>query len=129
MIRRDGRRPERIREVILWAQNDSFWRKNILSTGSLRDKFDQVRTEDARKINPRLRSNDSVSGFNRKGERMNYLEAETFLIGGLIARPENFEKIRGRVSSCDFLRKFSLRLLGYLKRSILLKGCLLIGAL
>jgi len=42
MIRRDGRVTDRIREVIVWAQGDSFWRKNILSTGSLRDKFDRL---------------------------------------------------------------------------------------
>jgi hypothetical protein len=42
MLRRDGRTPKRIREVIAWTQGDSFWRKNILSTGSLRDKFDRL---------------------------------------------------------------------------------------
>jgi hypothetical protein len=42
MIRRDGRVTDRIREIIVWAQSDSFWRKNILSTGSLRDKFDRL---------------------------------------------------------------------------------------
>ena len=42
MIRRDGRVADRIREVIVWTQSDSFWRKNILSTGSLRDKFDRL---------------------------------------------------------------------------------------
>jgi hypothetical protein len=42
MIRRDGRNPDRIREVIHWTQNDSFWRKNILSTGSLRKSFDRL---------------------------------------------------------------------------------------
>jgi len=33
---------------------------------------------------------------------MNHFEAETFLIGGIIAMPEYFEKVRGRASSCDF---------------------------
>jgi replicative DNA helicase len=33
---------------------------------------------------------------------MNHFEAETFLIGGLIARPENFEKVRGKLSPDDF---------------------------
>ena len=42
MIRIDHREPERIREVIAWAQGDSFWKKNILSTNSLREKFDQL---------------------------------------------------------------------------------------
>ena len=45
MIRQDGRRPERIREVILWCQHDSFWWKNTLSTGKLREKFDRLEAE------------------------------------------------------------------------------------
>lgn len=42
MVRRDGRTPDRIREVIGWAQGDSFWKANILSTGSLRKQFDRL---------------------------------------------------------------------------------------
>jgi len=45
MIRRDGRKPERIREVILWCQSNSFWWKNILSTRKLREKFDRLEAE------------------------------------------------------------------------------------
>jgi hypothetical protein len=42
MIRIDGRPPERIEEVIRWAQRDPFWSKNILSTAKLREKFDAL---------------------------------------------------------------------------------------
>lgn len=42
MIRKDGRVTDRIKEVIRWAQGDSFWRSNILSTGSLRKQFDRL---------------------------------------------------------------------------------------
>lgn len=42
MIRLDNRTPEEIRKVIEWCQNDPFWKSNILSTGKLRDKFDQL---------------------------------------------------------------------------------------
>ena len=42
MLRRDGRDPGRIREVIVWSQGDSFWKANILSVRSLRDKFDRL---------------------------------------------------------------------------------------
>jgi hypothetical protein len=42
ILRRDGRTPDQIHEVISWTQGDSFWRKNILSTESLRDKFDRL---------------------------------------------------------------------------------------
>ncbi len=42
MLRKDGRTPTRTREVIVWAQEDSFWKANILSTGSLRKQFDRL---------------------------------------------------------------------------------------
>jgi len=41
-IRRDGRDPAKIESVIRWAQNDGFWRDNILSGGKLREKFDRL---------------------------------------------------------------------------------------
>lgn len=43
MIRIDKRKPDDIRRVIVWAQNDSFWKSNILSTEKLRTKFDALR--------------------------------------------------------------------------------------
>jgi DNA-binding transcriptional regulator YhcF (GntR family) len=42
MIRIDGRKPERIAEVIEWCQADAFWRNVILSTVKLRKQFDQL---------------------------------------------------------------------------------------
>ena len=33
---------------------------------------------------------------------MNFQEAEVFLIGGLIGKPENFERVRGKLSAHDF---------------------------
>lgn len=42
MLRIDKRSEERITAVILWAQGDSFWHKNILSMDKLREKFDQL---------------------------------------------------------------------------------------
>ena len=42
MIRLDGRTADDIRAVIEWCQSDSFWMNNILSTGKLREKFDQL---------------------------------------------------------------------------------------
>lgn len=42
MIRRDARDPTTIKAVIEWCQKDSFWQNNILSTGKLREKFDQL---------------------------------------------------------------------------------------
>jgi len=42
MIRRDNRGAVEIQEVIRWCQQDSFWMGNILSTSTLREKFDQL---------------------------------------------------------------------------------------
>jgi hypothetical protein len=42
MIRRDGRSAEQIRDLILWATTDDFWKGNILSMSKLREKFDQL---------------------------------------------------------------------------------------
>jgi len=42
ILRIDKRTPDRIREVILWSQSDSFWRSTILSPGNLRKQFDRL---------------------------------------------------------------------------------------
>ena len=42
MIRIDKRKPDEIESMIKWCQKDAFWHKNILSTGKLREKFDQL---------------------------------------------------------------------------------------
>ena len=42
MIERDKRDAVQIRDVILWAQGNDFWRINILSMGTLRDKFTRL---------------------------------------------------------------------------------------
>jgi len=42
MIRIDKRSEKEIEDCIRWAQNDSFWQNNILSTSKLRKQFDQL---------------------------------------------------------------------------------------
>jgi hypothetical protein len=42
MIRLDKRTPEQINDIIVFSQEDSFWKSNILSTEKLRQKFDQL---------------------------------------------------------------------------------------
>lgn len=42
MIRIDGRDVETIKAVIKWAQTNSFWQSNILSTKKLREQFDAL---------------------------------------------------------------------------------------
>ena len=52
LIDKDGRAPADIRAVIDWAQNDSFWRSNILSASSLRDQYDKLRLQAQRNNDP-----------------------------------------------------------------------------
>lgn len=42
MLRLDNRTPKEIQSVIVFSQKDSFWRANILSTRTLREKYDQL---------------------------------------------------------------------------------------
>jgi hypothetical protein len=43
MLDKDGRELPAVLDVITWLTSDSFWRGNILSLPTLREKFDQVR--------------------------------------------------------------------------------------
>ena len=42
MIRVDGRKVDEIERLIKWSQEDEFWKNNILSTASLRKKYDTL---------------------------------------------------------------------------------------
>lgn len=42
MVERDKRTLPEIREVLLWSQDNYFWRTNILSMGTLREKFTRL---------------------------------------------------------------------------------------
>lgn len=42
MLRIDGNTQQEIEAVILWCQNDNFWKNNILSASKLREKFPQL---------------------------------------------------------------------------------------
>jgi hypothetical protein len=43
MVDVDGREPVKTENLIRWCQGNSFWRKNILSMPTFREKFDQLR--------------------------------------------------------------------------------------
>lgn len=45
MLRIDNRTPQEIEAVISWAQQDNFWKLNILSAQKLREKYDQLNTK------------------------------------------------------------------------------------
>ncbi len=64
LIRLDGRTPEEIEKVILWAQQDDFWMNNILSTSSLRKNFDQLYL----KMNGSKSVADSLPSINKDEE-------------------------------------------------------------
>ena len=42
LIEKDGRSSEEVREIIIWCQEDPFWRSNILSADKLRKQFTQL---------------------------------------------------------------------------------------
>lgn len=42
LLRLDGRAPEQVASLIRWVQQNEFWRTNVLSMDTLREKFDQL---------------------------------------------------------------------------------------
>ena len=52
MLDRDGLTVEQIHAAIDWCQNDEFWRANVLSMSTLRDKFDTLRQQARRQPRP-----------------------------------------------------------------------------
>lgn len=48
MLDRDGRSEDKIHAAIDWCQDDEFWRGNVLSMPTLREKYDQLRLHAAR---------------------------------------------------------------------------------
>lgn len=45
MTRKDKRSPHDIYDVLYWAQNDSFWKSNILSAEALRKQYDRLKIQ------------------------------------------------------------------------------------
>jgi hypothetical protein len=43
MLDKDGRSEEEVHAAIDWCQSHHFWRSNVLSMPTLRDKFDRLR--------------------------------------------------------------------------------------
>lgn len=58
MLRIDKRTPDKIREIIIACQKDTFWCQNILSTKKLREKYDQlnIKLRGSHNINQQLDS-------------------------------------------------------------------------
>lgn len=49
MLDKDGRTEDEVHGAIEWCQRDEFWRANILSLPTLREKYDQLRLQAQRK--------------------------------------------------------------------------------
>jgi hypothetical protein len=43
LMDQDGKTEEQVHKAIDWCQDDSFWRANVMSMPTLRDKYDQLR--------------------------------------------------------------------------------------
>ena len=63
MLRLDKRTPERIKQVINWVSNDSFWFDKVLSARKLREKFDEllIRMNNKGQGQPKTRVPKSIS--------------------------------------------------------------------
>lgn len=69
LIDRDGRTVEQVIKAIDWCQEDEFWKGNILSMPTLREKYDQLRLAAMRP--GRIASNDQGrrnGGFGTKNQ-------------------------------------------------------------
>lgn len=54
-IRLDNRHPEELRDLIIWCQEDGFWKGNILSGSKLRQQYDKL-------VASKSRTDDNSSG-------------------------------------------------------------------
>lgn len=79
MIERDNRKPEQIKNMIDWCQNDSFWKSNILSTKKLRDRYDQLKV---RAMQEYERNNMQNGGAANNRQRRNEDVFNNILNGG-----------------------------------------------
>jgi len=65
LMRLDRRPPEEVKEVILFAQSDPFWRTNILSVDKLRKQYDQL---NSRRLQARASPAHKYQTNNLNGE-------------------------------------------------------------
>lgn len=60
MIDKDGHTPDQIHAAIDWAQDNEFWRANILSMPKLRDQYDQLRLQAQRQPSGGYRNQNQI---------------------------------------------------------------------
>lgn len=56
LIDKDGRTEEQVLAAIDWCQDDEFWRSNVMSMPTLRDKYDRLRLDAIRKLKSQKRN-------------------------------------------------------------------------
>jgi hypothetical protein len=49
MVERDGRELTKMKVVLDWSQNSDFWKANILSMGTFREKYDKLKMQSEQK--------------------------------------------------------------------------------
>lgn len=69
MLDKDGRTEEEVHGAIEWSQRDEFWRANILSLPTLREKYDTLRLQAQRKSGGTSRTEEWRSMQERQMQR------------------------------------------------------------
>lgn len=74
MIDKDGRTLEAIKEITTWSQRNAFWRSNIQSVPTLREKFDTLRLQKEREDDPTSNGSGYASnGSGRNNRQSTYI--------------------------------------------------------
>lgn len=81
LLKKDARDLEEIKSVIVFCQNNSFWKSNILSAKKLRDKYDTLYLQMKEGKNGGTKQNTSTgqskfSGFKPKPKTIELTESE-----------------------------------------------------
>lgn len=75
LLDKDGRTVDQVRAAIDWSQADEFWRANVLSMPTLREKYDQLRLAAARGTRTRTQADEDF--WQRAMTRAQDREART----------------------------------------------------
>lgn len=69
LMRLDKRTPDQIERAIRWCQSDPFWRANVLSMPTLREKYDRLKLEHQRQVEMRA-GKAGPARMNKTDQRM-----------------------------------------------------------
>lgn len=77
LIRIDQRSPEEVERVIRWCQADNFWKSNILSGGTLREKFDRLFMACGSRRQPQRQQSNMIPNSNQQWLEQNRAKLES----------------------------------------------------